>query len=530
MTQTAEASTDRGDFERGVEQFSDPRWRLNNLYWIQDEEGRRVKFEMNWTQEKLFAEMWYLNLVLKARQLGFTTFIQLFMLDACLFNSNVAAGTIAHTLQDAINIFERKAKYPYDNLPDGLKAARTADASSARQLRFNNGSRLEVGTSLRSGTFQYLHISEHGKICARYPEKAREIRTGALNTVHAGQMVFIESTAEGREGDFFDFCQQARNHQRTGRDLTKLDYKFQFFPWWRHPGYVLDPAGVVLESRHEEYFRKLEVEEGITLTPEQKAWYVKKLETQNEEMGREFPSTADEAFAASIEGAYFSREMAKARKDGRISSVPHDPSIPVNTFWDLGVNDMNCIWFHQRVGHENRFIDYYENHGEGLAHYVQALQSKGYTYGEHYFPHDVEVMELGTGKSRAQTLRDLGLRTIRTVPRTADLLADIHTTRNAIAGCWFDEARCATGIKHLDAYRKEWDDRLGVWKDRPRHDEASHGADAFRTFAIGYRAAAPLAAPPQVGMTYDPFDPTAPIGGRPAHIPLTAGMDYDPTA
>jgi hypothetical protein len=92
---------------------------LNNLYFITDKDGRRVKFEMNWAQERLFNSMHYQNAILKARQLGFTTFIQLFMLDACVFNSNVRAGTIAHNLEDAKAIFRDKVKYPYDSLPDG---------------------------------------------------------------------------------------------------------------------------------------------------------------------------------------------------------------------------------------------------------------------------------------------------------------------------------------------------------------------------------------------------------------------------
>lgn len=185
--------------------LGDRRWRLNNLYWIKDAHGRRAKFRMNWAQAALFDDLHTLNLVLKARQLGMTTFIQLLMLDACLFAPNVAAGTVAHTLHDAEAIFREKVRYPYEQLPPGLRQAIPAVNASARELAFANGSRLRVGTSLRSGTFQYLHISEHGKICARYPDKAAEIRAGALNTVHPGQTIFIESTAEGREGDFFEF-------------------------------------------------------------------------------------------------------------------------------------------------------------------------------------------------------------------------------------------------------------------------------------------------------------------------------------
>ena len=219
--------------------------------------------------EALLAELHYLNVILKARQLGFTTFIQLFMLDACLFNSNIRAGTIAHTLDDAQMIFSDKVKFPYDNLPDELKAARPIVKESADELLFANNSCIRVATSMRSGTLQYLHISEYGKLCAQFPDKAREVRTGALNTVQAGQVVFLESTAEGQEGHFFELCEAARAKQRTGAPLTPLDFSFHFFPWWRAPEYELEEAGVVIDEPHRRYFDKLEAVHGITLPPPQ---------------------------------------------------------------------------------------------------------------------------------------------------------------------------------------------------------------------------------------------------------------------
>jgi len=135
-------------FRQAVERFSDWRWRLDNRYWITDEQGRRLKFEMNWAQARLFEEMHYLNVILKARQLGFTTFIQLFMLDACVFNANVRAGTIAHTLGDAEEIFKDKVKFPYENLPEQIKAANPAVEDSTRKLSFANNSSLRVGTDI----------------------------------------------------------------------------------------------------------------------------------------------------------------------------------------------------------------------------------------------------------------------------------------------------------------------------------------------------------------------------------------------
>jgi hypothetical protein len=189
-------------FEMGVDHYSDPWWRLNNLYVITDKSGRRVRFAMNTAQQTLFKDMHNQNVILKARQRGFTTFIQLVMLDACVFNSDIRAGTTAHTLPDAQVIFRDKIRFPYDNLPDGLKNALPAQNDNACELLLGNNSSIRVGVSLRSGTLQVLHISEYGKICAKFPEKAREVRSGALNTVDKNALVFIESTAEGQDGHF----------------------------------------------------------------------------------------------------------------------------------------------------------------------------------------------------------------------------------------------------------------------------------------------------------------------------------------
>ncbi len=155
--------------------LADPWWRLNNLYYIKDKNGDVVLFKCNWAQTLLYKNMWYLSCILKARQLGMTTFIQLFMLDRCLFNDNQNAGIVAHTKEDAEAFFDDKIKFAYDRLPKDLQTARTATSDSKRHLRFSNGSQIRVGTSLRSGTYQYVHVSEFGKLCAKFPDKASEV-------------------------------------------------------------------------------------------------------------------------------------------------------------------------------------------------------------------------------------------------------------------------------------------------------------------------------------------------------------------
>ena len=467
--------------------LGDQLWRLSNLYYITDKNGKKVKFKPNWAQQKLLDEMWYQNIILKARQLGFTTFIQIYFLDVCLFNSNVRAGVIAHNQDDAKVFFRDKIKYAYDNLPDWLKRQIPARNDSAGELVFVNNSSIRVGTSMRSGTLQYLHVSEFGKVCAKYPEKAKEIVTGALNAVQAGQFVFIESTAEGRDGYFFKYCQEARHHQEQGSHLTPLDKKFHFFPWWECPDYKLDPKGVVVTREYVDYFQYLEDKFGIKLNARQKAWYVKKAQDQGDDMKREFPSTPDEAFEASIEGAYYQKQMQQVRKNGQITNIPYDPRLPVYTFWDLGRNDSTAIWFMQYFNSQYRFIRYYENSGENIQFYINYLRTLNYTYGTVYMPHDAEVVDLtqADNKSRRQIVVESGL-PVEIVPRTPDKLEAIQAVRDVLPLCWFDEEHCDQGIKCLDHFRKMWDDKLGAYKDRPLHDWASHGNDAFEQMARGF--------------------------------------------
>jgi len=184
-----------------------------------------------------------------------------------------------------------------------------------------------------------------------------------------------------------------------------------------------------------------------------------------------------------IEGAYYSAQMREAELDGRIGEVPYETSIPVDTWWDLGIGDSMVIWFSQVVGNEIRLIDYYENSGESLQFYGKILQERGYVYDTHYMPHDAKVRELSTGKSRKQIAESLGIRPIKVVPQ---LPVDdgINAVRMILNKCWFDREKCQEGIKTLKNYRKEWDDKHGTWKPKPLHDWASHGADAFRQLGV----------------------------------------------
>ena len=190
-----------------------------------------------------------------------------------------------------------------------------------------------------------------------------------------------------------------------------------------------------------------------------------------------------------IKGAYYAEQMEGARLAGRLLKIPVLPAEPVNTFWDLGWNDTTAIWFHQRIGMEHRFIDYIECSGKDLGFFAQEIQARPYVYGTHYLPHDAENKTLGSGgKSVRMLLQDLlKAHKFEVVPRTDSLVSAINQTRAVLPACYFDEDKCANGIAAMEAYRREWDERLGDFKQEPLHDWASNGADAFRQFAQGYR-------------------------------------------
>jgi phage terminase large subunit len=196
------------------------------------------------------------------------------------------------------------------------------------------------------------------------------------------------------------------------------------------------------------------------------------------------------SFDAAILGSYYGRELAEAEAAGRITNVPYDPAIPVHTAWDLGIGDSTAIWFFQVVGRELRVIDYYEASGHGLAHYASVLTARGYTYGTEYLPHDGMAREMGTGRSRFETLHDLIGRYARIVQKQT-VEDGINATRITIGSAWFDAAKCYDGLEALRAYRADYDEKAKVFHDRPRHDWSSHGADAARYMALAWREMQP---------------------------------------
>ena len=208
---------------------------------------------------------------------------------------------------------------------------------------------------------------------------------------------------------------------------------------------------------------------------------------------------------ANVPGSIYGKELEASVDAGRVSNVPYDPSVPVDTWWDLGIGDSTAIWFTQSVGRAVHVIDFYENRNEGLPHYCHVLNGKGYLYGTHNAPHDIEVRELGSGKSRRETAYDLGLN-FRVVPKLP-LEDGIHAAQMIIPRCWFDRDACKVGLEALRQYHRAYNERTRSFRSSPVHDWSSHAADAWRYFAVGLRESRDNGRPPQVMAVtaYDPF-------------------------
>jgi hypothetical protein len=481
----------------------DAMWRVldSGMYWImikdvKGEPAGKIPFIANATQREFIRRLHYRNLTLKARQLGMTTLACIMFLDYALFNRNVRCGIVAQDEPSATAFFRDKVKFAYDNLDPEFKAMFPIKSSNTNELVFDHSkgqgtddSGIRVATSFASATLHRLLLSEYAKVCAKSPEKASEIQLGTMPTVPDNGIMIIESTGEGAEGDFYERVKIAERLEQEGQPLTAKSFRLHFFAWWVDTQYEMDPAGVLITPELTRYFDEVEKEMGCTLTPRQRAWYAATLEgtfsgDQEGQMFSQYPSTPNEPFHISTEGLYYRKEMAIVRKQGRICRIP-ETDVPVNIFADIGNSDGCALVFHQQVGMEDRFVDYYEAHGEKLGVYAKAIQNKGYIINKIFLPHDADHKRLSdSNKSIKEMLEDLlpGIE-FEIVPRITDLNAGIQMTRSALSSAYFDSERCTGLVSALDLYSKKWNKIDKRWSDEPKHNAATEGADALRQWA-----------------------------------------------
>ena len=496
--------------------LTDQRWRLNHLYYIVNESGELVPFKLRPVQAHFLENLWYRNVILKSRQLGFTTFLDLWMLDNVLFVPNTQGVIIAHRKDDAASIMEKKVEVPYANLHPAIRERILLEESNKTEMKFSNGSGIKVTTSGRSGNAQILHVSELGYTARHRPDVAKEIVTGSFPAVHQGSFIFVESTADGATGEFHSLCMSSLNAQRERRQLTKAEFKFHFYPWFDDAKNAIDPDEVALvpiPERLTKYFEKLHHEHGIELTDGQKAWYTTQDNLFEDKMKTEHPSTPEEAFENSGEGNYFSRQMIQVRTEERICAVPHQQGRLVHTYWDIGVNDPTAVWFMQPAGPFWHALHYYENVDNGMEYHIGQVRAiaaeRGWALGEWNGPHDMRQRDKAKGVALEDQMAKLGVR-FNITPRVGQKITAIEVARRMLSTVRFDEAGCELGIRRLDNYRKKWDKVRGVWADHPLHDENSDGADAFQCFAMSVEGR-DIEARLHAGVQKDPRKVVAPV-------------------
>ncbi len=335
------------------------------------------------------------------------------------------------------------------------------------RVDFPNGGRLMLLSAENPDSLRGIYLDKciFDEFGMQNPRVWNEVVRPALSDRQGGA-VFLGTPAG--HNHFFDLLEQAKSEVKEGSQ----DWYYQ-----------------VVKASESQIVKQEELDAAKSMmTPEQ---YEQEFEC---------------SFTASIIGAYYGKLLEKAEAEDRITRVPYDPAFPVHTAWDLGINDSTAIWFAQiyRSG-TIHIIDYYENSGVGLDHYAEVLRSKEYHWGDHLAPHDIEVRELGSGKSRIETALNLGIR-FRVVPKMK-IIDGINAARLAIPKTYFDRDKCQMGLEMLRQYRQEWDDKRKVFRDHPKHDFTSHSADAFRYLAIGLEnRQAMVKAPQQMAVNeYNPF-------------------------
>jgi hypothetical protein len=246
---------------------------------------------------------------------------------------------------------------------------------------------------------------------------------------------------------------------------------------------------ITVSKETNEYLDRIELERQRKIDEEQRRWYEMKHRMLGDAMKQEYPSNPKEAFESSNEGLYYGNQLAKLRANGGLCKVPYDDSSTVHTSFDIGLDDYTAIFcFQVGRGGQINIINYIENWDEGVAFYADWLNSKGYRFGTHILPHDAMKRDIGIKTTYLDHLKPLlDGRFIVLDIKECDKLEGIQTVRSTLSRCSFDEGNCSKAYKHLEAYKKVWDERLGCYKNTPLHDEHSHCADSFRYLCVGLR-------------------------------------------
>jgi hypothetical protein len=411
-----------------------------------------------------------------------STFAVLYILDDILFNENLSAGIVSYSLEHAQFIFKRIIGHALDTFPERLKPYIGIKQRTAREIAFDNGSSLRVDTTLRGAAYSPVLVSEFGKTCSRNPIKAEEVITGTLQAVPLHGRIIIESTGEGNEGFFADMVYKAIN--RGNDNLTPLDYKLFFYPWYLDPNYQSD-SKLFFDINDQDYFDKIEKEANVKITYPQRQWYIQQKSVLGDKIKQEFPSSVKESFLASSDAFYYAHSIERAYQSNRMLSVQiYDPLESVYVAMDIGVNDLTVIIFFQVIHGEIRIIDMYADTGKGVDFYARhMLVDKKYLINSLFLPHDANHRDgIIVENTYEREFRKLFSHTETKiiVLKRSDLNLGISHAKLKMERAVFNLLKVKPLVEHLAKYRKKWSEQYGKYLDEPFHDVHSNYADAFR--------------------------------------------------
>jgi hypothetical protein len=467
--------------------LADPLVRICNLYWIEDPDGREVRFCPNGPQcevlHAVYVEKEQRIAIPKARAIGFSTLIALIAFDRAHFSApgqNIRAAIIDRTAPDAQAKLE-KIKFAWDRLPEELKDAATIANKS--QIEWANGSTVLAGLKVRGKTPHVLHISEWGPIAYEDPKRSAEIVTGALQSASGEDaLVFAESThMGGKGGDWYDLIK--RSLETPAEYRTVKDFRVMFFPWWQEARYTLegDARQIDLETRvyfdgDGKHIRGKVAETGHRFTDGQRLFYFKKKAELGRNIYAEFPTVIEECWMTPIVGAIYGPDVDKARAAGRVSNnvAMHYEGFPVYSTFDIGAAVNTNCWLWQVIGDRVNYLECLRGDDEcnTPGAWAKRLKARPYAYGGHFLPHDGETLW-------ARLLREAELKGVVCLPRPVDEWDNINDALSSFSRCFFNAKGCEWGLDSLEAFRaKEEADGVTI-RNIPVHDWASHASTAF---------------------------------------------------
>jgi hypothetical protein len=467
--------------------LADPLWRLTSghLYRILPADGQGIiPFQPRPEQVAIFKAIYEEGatriLVPKARRLGMSTAIGVYMADRALWQPNFRGSLIDQNAKDASKKLNEIIKVAIENLPEDilehLDRERWNDSHVTLDLSESGPSDIFAGMNARGGSNDLLWISEWGVIQFEDPKRSSRIRSGALPSARHGVTIVETTWAGGQGGDLWELMEPSLTNQAN-------DWRILFFPWWVDPRNVDYEAAI--DPTSEAYFQRISARlerEGIKLTEPQMRWYARERRAQGIWMMRENPTFLDECWSSPVKGAIYAQSMGEALAQNRIANFPLAPGALVHTSWDLGSPENTTVWYWQVTGQSIRIIDCDTGLDLKRDDRIAHMMGKGYPLGYHYFPHDAHSQN-AEGTTMAQQFTLGGLPNIRVLPRTHDIWVGINALLELFPVLEFNEQKCSKGIRALNAYRKRDVSMGSAVRDEPVHDWASHPADALRMMA-----------------------------------------------